>query len=253
MCVERFVTVIAVCNIKGGVGKTSSAINLAWLAASEGSKSLVWDLDPAGGATYCLKVKPRIKGGLDKLFGKKGLAQKAVQSSGYEGLDVLPADHTYRALERNRKRGKKHGLGRVLKPLRQSYDYIFIDCPPGMTPVTQSVFDVSNVVLVPTTPSTLSMRLLDQLTDVIGEQKSNPPRVLTFFNMVNQRRRLHREVIQASQEQQTNMLDTTIPISTDVEQMGARRAVLAEFAPRSRAMSQYRQLWLEIRPHLQLE
>ncbi len=250
---ERFVTVIAVCNIKGGVGKTSSAVNLAWLAASEGLKTLLWDMDPAGGATYCLKAKPRIKGGLDKLFGKKGYAQKAVRSSSYEGLDVLPADFTYRALERNLKRDKKHGLGRVLKPLRESYDYIFIDCPPGMTSVTQSILGATDVVLIPTTPSTLSMRLLDQLTEVIGEQKPVQPQFLTFFTMVNQRRRLHREVIEASQESRTNMLDNAIPISTDVEQMGARRAVLAEFAPRSRAMTQYRQLWLEIRSHLQSE
>ena len=104
--------------------------------------------------------------------------------------------------------------------------------------------------MTPTVPEALSVRALEQLGEFIGAQKK-PPLVLPFLSMATQRRKAHQEVIQALQESQSELLESLIPVSTLIEQMGTRRGVLAEFAPRSPVMSKYRQLWSSITQRIQ--
>ncbi|MGZ8769751.1 MAG: ParA family protein, partial [Aeromicrobium sp.] len=84
--------VFATYNIKGGVGKTSTAVNLAYLAAREGRRTLLWDLDPQGAATFLLRVKPFVKGGAERLAGKKGALEPHLHGSDHAGMHVVPAD-----------------------------------------------------------------------------------------------------------------------------------------------------------------
>ena len=91
--------VLATYNIKGGVGKTSAAVNLATLAAHDGSETLLWDLDPQGASTYLFRVKPKIKGGGSKLVRGKTEADGQIKGTDTEGLDLLPADFSYRHMD----------------------------------------------------------------------------------------------------------------------------------------------------------
>jgi chromosome partitioning protein len=240
--------ILATYNIKGGVGKTSAAANLAYLAARGGANTLLWDLDPQGASTYLFRIKPKVKGGGRKLVRGKTDITARIKGSDYERLDLLPADFSYRhmdlALDQSKKPTRR--LARLLAPLADDYDYIVLDCPPSISLVSESVFEAADALLVPLIPATLSARTFDQLQKVANGNT----RVLAFFSMVDGRKRLHREVMEQLAMDSDHVLRTAIPASSDVERMGARRTVLDEFAPRSRAAQAYRSLWQEVRDRL---
>jgi chromosome partitioning protein len=240
--------VIATYNIKGGVGKTSAAANLAFLAAREGARTLLWDLDPQGASTFLFRVKPKIKGGGRRLVRGKTDAGARIKGSDFDRLDLLPADFSYRhmdlALDASKRPTRR--LGKVLAPLAGEYDYIFLDCPPSISLVSESVFEAADALLVPLVPATLSARTLYQLEQVVGEQAQ----VLVFFSMVDARKSLHREVMETLRAGDANVLRTAVPSSADVERMGSRRTVLEEYAPHGRAAQAYRDLWQEVRERL---
>jgi len=93
------VKVLATYSIKGGVGKTTSAVNLADEAARAGWRVLLWDLDPQGAATFFLRVKPKVKGGAGKLIGPRGLVDPHVRATDAPGVHLLPADFSLRHLD----------------------------------------------------------------------------------------------------------------------------------------------------------
>jgi chromosome partitioning protein len=237
--------VLATYNIKGGVGKTSAAVNLAYLAARDGARTLLWDLDPQGASTYLFRVKPKVKGGGRKLVRGKSDVDALIKGTDHERLDLLPADFSYRhmdlALDATKKPMRR--LAQVLAPLDGDYDYVFLDCPPSISLVSESVFEAADALLVPLIPATLSSRTFDQLHDVVDAGTD----VLAFFSMVDRRKRLHREVME---QLAGSVLDTAIPTAADVERMGQHRTVIAEFAPRSRAARAYEALWREVRERL---
>jgi len=91
--------ILATYNIKGGVGKTSAAVNLSYLAAADGLRVLLADLDPQAAATFLLRVRPRVKGGGTALIRGSGELDKAIKGTDFERLDLLPADFTFRNLD----------------------------------------------------------------------------------------------------------------------------------------------------------
>jgi chromosome partitioning protein len=247
-------TVLATYNIKGGVGKTSAAVNLAYLAAAEGERVLLWDLDPQGAATYLFRVKPRVKGGGKKLVRGNSDVDRLIRGTDFERLDLLPADFSYRhmdlALDSTKKPTRR--LARVLAPLGEEYDYIFLDCPPSISLVSESVFEAADALLVPIIPATLSARTFQQLRDVVASGSASP-RVMAFLSMVDRRKRLHRDLVASLATDHRELLDAAIPTASDVERMGERRTVLDGFAPRGRGANAYRALWHEISERLAVE
>ena len=244
--------VVALYNIKGGVGKTSAAVNLAWLAAAGGARVLLWDLDPQGAATYLLRIKPKVKGGARKLVGGKSDVGALLKGTDHERLDLLPGDFSYRNmdLELGDVKRPTKGLARVLTPLGRDYDYVFLDCPPAISLASESIFGAADVLLVPLIPSPLSLRTYDQLRQFIAEEVSKPPQILAFFSMVDGRKRMHKEVIAELSTKDAGLLAAAIPGASDVERMALERRVLAQFAPRSRAGKAYEALWSELAERL---
>ena len=88
--------IIAVYNIKGGVGKTATAVNLAWLSAQSGARTLLWDLDPQGAASFTFRIKPGVAGGGKRLVKGGDAVTDSIKGTDFERLDVLPADFSYR-------------------------------------------------------------------------------------------------------------------------------------------------------------
>ena len=190
--------VIASYNIKGGVGKTATAVNLSYLAAWEGSPTLVWDLDPQGAASFYFRVKPKVKGGTVRLLKRKRELDDAIKATDYPRLDLIPADFSYRNMDLTLEQFKKSTarLKKLIKPIRSDYDYLFLDCPPNISLVSENILQAADVVLVPTIPTTLSVRTLYQLLHFSDKKKYKHLNILPFFSMVDRRKILHRSMIE---------------------------------------------------------
>ena len=242
--------VLATYNIKGGVGKTTTAVNLAYLAAREGLRTLLWDLDPQGAATYLFRVKPRVKGGSHALVSRGRPIEAALKATDFENLDLLPADFSYRnmdlELDDTKKRTRR--LGQLLDSVADEYDMVFLDCPPSISLVSENVMHACDTLLVPLIPATLSLRTFDQLRRFVAESEKPRPEVVAFFSMADRRKRLHRNVIDAIPRERSRVADTVIPALSIIEQMAERRAPVPAFAPTSTAAQCYEQLWAEVTP-----
>ena len=240
--------ILATYNIKGGVGKTAAAVNLAYLAARDGRRTLLWDLDPQGAASFLLRIRPRVKGGGKALIRGKRSLSEAVKPTEFDRLDLIPGDFTYRNLDLALDAAKKptQRIARLLGPLAGDYDLAILDCPPGISLASENVVHAAGTLLVPLIPTTLSVRTLEQLTGFVAEL-DRPPTLFPFFTMVDGRKRLHREVIDDLRARRDDLAATTIPALSLVEQMAVRRAPLPAFAPRSRVARSYEDLWAEVR------
>jgi chromosome partitioning protein len=243
--------ILGVYNIKGGVGKTATAVNLAYLSAREGYRTLIWDLDPQAAATYYFRVKPRVKGGRKMIQGKREVDDK-IKGTDFENLDLLPADFSYRNMDLLLGEAKKPAkqLMRLLRPLSQEYDRIFLDCPPSISLVSENIFRAADALLVPTIPTTLSLRTYTQLVDFLQGHKVTSVQMMPFFSMVDRRKRMHLDMLEHLPEQFPELLENYIPYASDVERMGIYRAPLGSYAPNSVAERAYEQLWQEVKGRL---
>lgn len=240
--------VIACYNSKGGVGKTAATVNLAFLAARGGARTLVWDLDPQGAASFYFRIKPKIKkGGRELLSGKREL-DEVIKSTDYTNLDLIPSDFSHRNLDIMLDEFKKPDkmFRKLLKPLNVEYDYIFLDSPPGLSLVSENILVAADFVIVPTVPTTLSLRTLDQMLEFCNEIDVAQSKIMMFFSMVDSRKKLHKQIIE-NPPRNLCVLNTRIPYASDVEQMGVFRQPVPEFANKSRAAKSYQALWDEIR------
>jgi cellulose biosynthesis protein BcsQ len=245
------VKTVAIYNIKGGVGKTATTVNLAYLCAQEGARTLVWDLDPQAAATFYFRVRPRLKGGTKGLLRGRRRVTSLVRGTDYEWLDLLPADFSNRKLDTvlQRSRKPRKQLARLLEPFAGLYDYLFVDCAPSASLVSEGVFVAADALLVPTIPTTLCLRTLARLRKHIRAKISEPPHVLPFLCMVDLRTSLHREICEQIQRE-GGFLASRIPYSAAVEQMGLHRAPLPAYAPRSGPARAYQSLWREVKATL---
>ena len=240
--------IIAVTNIKGGVGKTTTAVNLAYLCAAAGHATLIWDLDPQGAATYGLQAEAQEHASARKLVSGKRELPELVLATGYPGLDILPADFSYRnfALHLAERRHPTERLLRMSRPLREIYHTLLLDCPSGISLLTENVLRAADSVIVPLVPSPLSVRVLSQLCDFLVRENWTDLTLLPFFSMADRRRSLHRELMAATRAQFPQILATPVPYWSEIERMTLRRAPLPAFAPQSEAARIYAALWGEM-------
>jgi cellulose biosynthesis protein BcsQ len=233
------------------VGKTASAVNLAWLAARSGTRTLLWDLDPQAAATYTFRIAPGVRGGARALLNGADDLAESIRGSDFSGLDVLPADFSYRTLDAlfDEVDDPALRLRALLARLGAEYDLVLLDCPPGLSRVAEAVFSSADALLAPTVPTTLSLRTLAQLMKHL-KKRAERPRVLPFFCMVDARKSLHRDVVRWVTERELGFLDAKIPYASPVERMGVERAPLFSFAASSAAARAYEALWREIETRL---
>ncbi len=239
--------VIAIYSHKGGVGKTTTAVNLAYLAAQDGHSTLLCDLDPQGASSFYFRIKPKVVKDARELNTGDNAIGRSIKGTDYERLDLLPADLSYRNLNvafNDKKRPTKR-LGRVLEPLHHEYDYIFLDCPPTLNLLAENIFTAADRLLIPLIPTTLAVNAYAQMLGFMKKQGYKTAKVYTFLSMVDARRKLHREVATAVYQQYPRVLHTPIPALSQIEQMGWQRQPLPASAPRSVAAQAYRALWAE--------
>ncbi|MDM8541132.1 AAA family ATPase [Desulfococcaceae bacterium HSG9] len=239
---------VALYSIKGGVGKTAACVNLAFLAASESYPALVCDLDPQGSASYYFRIRPKPKYNSRKFLKGGKRIDKNIRGTDFDFLDLLPADFSYRNLDilLNEFKDTRTCLKSAFDTLKNQYAYVLLDCPPNITLVSENIFEAADIILVPIIPTTLSMLTLEKLYAFFKASGLDQRKIYPFFSMVEQRKIMHRQMMQSSELTDKQMLKTSIPYSADVEKMGLFREPLTHYRPASVAAKAYLSLWREI-------
>ena len=240
--------IIALYSIKGGVGKTSSAVNLAYISACKGYRTLVWDLDPQGASSYYFRIKPKVKGGSKDLIAGKRDLEGLIKGTDFANLDLLPADFSFRNLDLvlDTKKKPTSQIRKLLKPLADDYDFIFLDCPPNISLLSEAVFAAADILLSPIIPTTLSLRTLEQLKAFIAENALDNLALIPFFSMADRRKKMHKDIMENLVKNHPEILSTAIPYASDIERMGLERQPLGGFMNKSKSMDAYHELWQEV-------
>jgi cellulose biosynthesis protein BcsQ len=212
---------------------------------------LICDLDPQGASSYYFRITASKKYNSDK-FLKGNKIYSNIKATDFENLDLLPSDFSYRNLdiELSEEKKPKKKLKKNLEELSENYRLVFFDCPPNLTLLSESVFAASDIILVPMIPTTLSIRTYIQLKDFFEANNLDSSKIRPFFNMVEKRKKLHRDIIHEYRNT-PGFLSQTIPYNSEVEKMGIYRAPLNAVLPNSPAAKAYRNLWKELSAELE--
>lgn len=244
----RPANIVAVYHSKGGVGKTTTAVNLAYLAALAGQRALLWDLDAQAASSFYFRVRPRVKGGGKKpLPGHKTLF-RAIKASDYQNLDILPADFSWRKLDRQLKTDQ--ALKNAIASLAGGYDLILLDCPPNIGRLSENIFRAATALLIPVIPTTLASRALLRLLDFLADKGLSHIERMPFFSMADRRRNLHKAIMRSLPQEIPGFMRSVIPNAAEVEKMGLRRQPLSVFAGASGASRAYCYLFAEMMDRL---
>ncbi|MBF0266118.1 MAG: ParA family protein [Gammaproteobacteria bacterium] len=238
---------LAVYNLKGGVGKTTTAVNMAYLSSQQGFKTLIWDLDPQGASSWYFDSSHTRKISAKKILQPQEIAYKYVQKTGYENLDIIPSDVSFRDLDHHLKeQGELTYFSEVLNQFRDNYSLIILDCPPGISHLTDNVIYASDGILMPVIPTWLSLHSYTQLKTYLKDNQLPRRHIYPFFNMVDVRKKLHMSWLRVPPSNIKKMLKTSINTSSNIEKMGAHRAPLETYDEQSDIAAAYRALWKEI-------
>ena len=237
---------IAVYSLKGGVGKTTFAINLAWASAAISKrKTLLWDLDPQAASSWLISADGSGRDAAAAIFDKGVDVKELIRPSTVPGIDLIAADTSLRGLDRLFfDLGKKKRLAKLIEGLGRDYDRIILDCPPGLTETSEQVLRAADLVVVPVIPSPLSQRALGEVARYLMQRGGGHAPMLPVYSMVDRRRGLHRAALESQPDW------PVVPMASAIEQMTVKRKPLGAFAPGSAAAGAFAGLWTGIERRL---
>jgi chromosome partitioning protein len=245
--------VYAVANQKGGVGKTTTAVNLASCAAAEGNQTLLVDLDPQCNATVALGGGRDLHpSSYDCLTGETSVAE-AARPAGPDNLWIVPAnkDLAGAAVELPRMQGSETRLRERLGPLRERFAVTLLDCPPALGPVSVNALTAADRVIVPVQAEYLALEGLVQFLETLSliRRELNPRLEVSglLITMHDERTRLAQDVEAELRDHFDGMVfETVIPRSVRVAESPSYGLPVTEHAPASHGAVAYRALAKEL-------
>ncbi|WP_350283085.1 AAA family ATPase [Nitrosomonas sp.] len=241
--------IIACYSNKGGVGKTATAVNLAYAFATSGRRTLLCDLDPQGASGFYFRVKPSKKLTEARFFEDVEHFTKSIRGSDYDNLDILPANMSFRDFDvfLSKMKDARSRLKKALKAVKSDYDIVLLDCPPNISILSENVFRAADAVVTPVIPTTLSQRTFEQLLEFFREHDLLMEKIHAFFSMVQGTKSLHGEmIVELTHNYPKRIMAAKIPFASEIERMGMLRAPVLATAPNSPAGKAYQALFDEL-------
>jgi chromosome partitioning protein len=246
-------TVYAIANQKGGVGKTTTALNVGACIAEAGYRTLLVDVDPQANATVGLGIARTRSPGLYEVLSGAAAAAEAVTDSSVQGLQVIPAGAGLAGanVELPREEGFEQRVRECLAPLRESFEYILLDCPPSLGPLTVGALVAADRVIVPVQTEYFALEGLAGLLDTLAliQRELNPRLTIAgmLLTMHDNRTRLGRDVEREVREHFPDLVfSTVIPRNVRVGEAPSYGLPVTHHDPHSAGAEAYFELAKEV-------
>ena len=246
-------TVYAIANQKGGVGKTTTAVNVAACIAEAGFETLLIDVDPQGNATVGVGVDRHSGPGLYEVLTGKLAAEAALRPTAVHGLSILAStpDLAAATMELPRVAGSEHRLREAVMPLRERFAYILLDCPPSLGPLTVNALVAADRVIVPVQTEYFALEGLAGLLDTLSliQRELNPRLTIAgmLLTMHDSRTRLAQDVEREVREHFPALVfDTVIPRNVRLGEAPSHGIPVIHHDPHSSGATAYFDLAKEV-------
>jgi chromosome partitioning protein len=238
--------IISIVNQKGGVGKTTTTINLGAGLARAGKKVLLIDIDPQASLSASLNLEDP-DSNLYQIFTEEKSLKEIIKK--HRGFDVIPSDITLADIEANTTFQAYHVLNNSLKGI-EGYDYILIDCPPSLGVFTTNAFIASDYIIIPIQTEFLSVRGFDQLIKGFYKIKENGNADLEImgavFTLFDQRRTLDKLSVKSLLNKDIPVFNTLIRRSVDLAEAPLKRETIFEYNESGKGAEDYMNLTEEV-------
>lgn len=246
--------IIAIANQKGGVGKTTTAVNLSASLAVKGKKVLVIDMDPQGNATSGFGInKNEVEKTIYELLLGDCSAKESILVTKHKNVEIIPANVNLAAveIELGEENDKHFILKKEIEGVRDSYDYIIIDCPPSLGMLTINAMTTADSVLVPIQCEYYALEGLGQLLYTVNlvKERLNPNLTMegVVFTMYDSRNNLSMDVVKnVKQNYQGRVFNTIIPRNVRVAEAPSFGEPINTYDPKSAGAESYMNLAKEI-------
>jgi chromosome partitioning protein len=244
---------IAVYNIKGGVGKTTTSVNLACYLAKAGFCVLLWDLDPQGGSSFFFNRQNQNNNTHSRLFDKYITIYDVIHATESYEIDVISNDALFSDQFMNHASrlatldfGNNELIKNTLAEVEDHYDVCIMDCSPGRFMLHDNIFNAADLLLIPNIPAPLSVYCNNLLMDELEHKPLTKNKVLSFYNMVQTHKQLHRQYLDNRQQDNKLVLNSYIPFYTEIELITLTKESLFHQLKESKSSSYYHDLWVEV-------
>lgn len=238
--------VVSIANQKGGVGKTTTTVNLGTILAKRGKKVLLIDADPQGNATSGLGIEKEIEFSTYDILANETTMKQAIQDTAIKNLKICPSNINLAGAEVElvSMMSREQRLKEKIEEVKEEFDYILIDCPPSLGLITLNSFTASNSVLIPVQCEYFALEGLGQLLNTVNLVKKHLNKELqvegALLTMYDMRTNLSNQVVKEVKKYfDDKVYKTVIPRNVRLSEAPSYGMPITEYDPRSKGAKSY--------------